>query len=68
VPYAIGLGALTGLLSLLPGGTFATTLAGTIWLVAHGESAAAIGMLLWGVLLVGSLVLAMHRTGPPNSS
>jgi predicted PurR-regulated permease PerM len=55
VPYAVGFGALTAFLSLLPGGTLATTLAATIWLAAQGHRGAAVGMLLWGVLLVGTL-------------
>jgi predicted PurR-regulated permease PerM len=55
VPYAVGLGALTAFLSLLPGGTFATTLAATVWLGVRGDHAAAIGMLLWGLLIVGTL-------------
>jgi predicted PurR-regulated permease PerM len=55
VPYAIGLGALTGLLSFVPGGTLATALGGTIYLAAQGHTGSAVGMLLWGVLLVGSL-------------
>ena len=55
VPYAIGLGVLTGLLSFVPGGTLATALGGTIYLAAQGQSGSAVGMLLWGVLLVGSL-------------
>jgi predicted PurR-regulated permease PerM len=55
VPYAVGLGALTGLLSLLPGGTFATALGASLWLVAQHQNASAIGMMLWGVLFVGTL-------------
>jgi predicted PurR-regulated permease PerM len=55
VPYAVGLGALTALLSLLPGGTAATTLGATLWLATQHGIAPAIGMLLWGVLLVGTL-------------
>jgi predicted PurR-regulated permease PerM len=55
VPYAIGLAASTAFLSILPGGTAVTTLAATLWLVAQDEKGAAIGMALWGVLLVGTL-------------
>jgi predicted PurR-regulated permease PerM len=55
VPYAIGLGALTSLLAFLPGGTFATTLAAVAWLAMEGGRASAVGMLLWGVLVVGTL-------------
>ena len=55
VPYAVGLGALTAFLSFLPGGTFATALAATLWLVAQGRTGPAVGMALWGVLLVGTL-------------
>jgi len=55
VPYAIGLGALTSLLSFLPGGTLATTLAAAAWLGMQGGRASAVGMLLWGVLVVGTL-------------
>jgi predicted PurR-regulated permease PerM len=55
VPYAMGIGALTSFLSLLPGGTLATTLAATLWLALQGRTAPAVGMLLWGVLLVGTL-------------
>jgi predicted PurR-regulated permease PerM len=56
VPYAAGLAALTALLSLLPGGTAVTTLGATLWLAAaQGERGLAVAMLLWGLLLVGTL-------------
>jgi predicted PurR-regulated permease PerM len=55
VPYAVGLGALTGFLSILPGGTFATSLGASLWLLAQHHTASAVGMILWGTLLVGTL-------------
>jgi predicted PurR-regulated permease PerM len=55
VPYAVGLSALTALLSFLPGGTGITTLGASLWLVSAGHVGAAVGMASWGVLLVGTL-------------
>lgn len=55
VPYAIALGALTALTSFLPGGTLFVWGGATLYLLAIGNNAMAIGMLLWGVLLVGSI-------------
>jgi predicted PurR-regulated permease PerM len=55
VPYAIGLGALTGFISLLPGGTFIVTLGATAWLVVKGHTPQAVGMLVWGLVVVGTL-------------
>lgn len=55
MPYAIGLGALTSLLSFLPGGTLVITVAAAAWLGVQGERASAAGMLLWGLLVVGPL-------------
>ena len=55
VPYVVGIAALTGFLSLLPGGTAIPTLAASFWLAAHDERGYAVAMLLWGVLLVGTL-------------
>jgi len=55
VPYPIALGALTALTSFLPGGTLFVWGSATLYLFATGENALATGMLLWGVLLVGSI-------------
>ncbi len=55
VPYAVGLSALTALLSFLPGGTFVVSVGAASWLFTHGQTGNAIGMALWGLVLVGSL-------------
>jgi predicted PurR-regulated permease PerM len=71
VPYAVGLGVLTGFLSFLPGGTFVTTVGAIVWLFSQGHTGAAIGMALWGFLLVGTLdgwlrPLLISRSGSGN--
>ncbi len=55
VPYAVGLSALTALLSFIPGGTFVATVGAAGWLLTHDQTGSAIGMAIWGVVLVGSL-------------
>ena len=67
VPYAIGLGALTSLLSFLPGGTLLTTLGAAAWLAMHGGRASAGGMLLWGLLVVGTLGSLAQPLASPDA-
>ncbi len=55
VPYAVGLSALTALLSFLPGGTLVATVGAASWLFTHDQTGSAIGMAVWGLVLVGSL-------------
>jgi predicted PurR-regulated permease PerM len=55
VPYPIALGALTALMSFVPGGTFFVWGGATVYLFAIGEKALSLGMLLWGAILVGSI-------------
>jgi len=55
VPYPVALGALTAFTSFLPGGTLFVWGGATLYLFATGENTLAVGMLLWGSLLVGSI-------------
>jgi predicted PurR-regulated permease PerM len=71
VPYAVGLSVLTAFLSFLPGGTFLTTAGSALWLFSQGRTGAAVGMALWGFLLVGTLdgwlrPLLISRSGTGN--
>lgn len=53
VPYAIAWGFLAILLALLPiGGAAAVWISGVVWLYFQGENIAAIGLAVWGTLLV----------------
>lgn len=54
VPSPIALGAATTALSFVPGGSAAVSLLSALWLGIHGKLAAAIGLAIWGVLIVGS--------------
>jgi predicted PurR-regulated permease PerM len=55
LPYPAALGGLTTVFSFLPGGPALVWIPGAIWLAARGETGAAVGVVLWGALLVGSL-------------
>lgn len=55
VPGPAALGALTSVLSFLPAGPVLVWAGAAIWLFVAGETARAIGMALWGTLLVSSV-------------
>lgn len=55
LPYPAALGGLTTVFSFLPGGPALVWIPAAIWLAAHGETGAAVGVVVWGALLVGSL-------------
>ncbi len=55
VPNAVALGAGTVVLSFLPGGGGALSLASAVWLAFQERFSAAIGLALWGVLVVASV-------------
>ena len=55
VPFAVLLGALTMIVSFVPGGQFVVWGAASAWLFLQGETGNGIGMVLWGVLIISSL-------------
>ena len=55
VGSAVALGVATMLLSFLPGGGGAISLAAAAWLLLQGHTGAAIGLALWTVLVVSSV-------------
>lgn len=55
VPNAVALGGATVVLSFLPGGGSALTLGAAVWLGFQGHLVAAIGLGLWGLLVVASV-------------
>lgn len=55
VPAPILLGVITGLLALVPYGTTLVIAPAVLWLVFEGELIAAVGLLLWGTLIVASM-------------
>jgi predicted PurR-regulated permease PerM len=55
VPSPVALGALTSVGSFLPGGPVLIWGGAALWLFASGHLGAAIGMALWGALLVSSI-------------
>jgi predicted PurR-regulated permease PerM len=54
VPSPTALGALTAVLSFVPGGAVAPTLGGVIWLAASGHTTAAVLLGIW-MVVVGSI-------------
>lgn len=54
VPFAVLLGGLTALLSILPFGTSLPWIGAAIYLVASAEYVRAILLALWGMLIIGS--------------
>lgn len=55
VPSPIALGALTSLFAFLPGGVVIVWGGATIWLWSAGHTGAAIGMIIWGLVPIGSI-------------
>jgi predicted PurR-regulated permease PerM len=55
VPFPVALGALTSILSFVPGGPVLVWGGASLWLLMSGSTGMAVGMALWGVLLVSSL-------------
>jgi predicted PurR-regulated permease PerM len=55
VPSPVALGALTALLAFLPGGVVLVWGGAAIWLYSTGHPGATIGMVLWGLVPVGSI-------------
>jgi predicted PurR-regulated permease PerM len=55
VPSPVALGALTALLAFVPGGVVLVWGGAAIWLWSTGHSWAAIGMVIWGMLPIGSI-------------
>jgi len=55
VPFPVALGALTAILSFVPGGPVLIWGGASLWLLMSGALGAAAGMALWGLLLVSSL-------------
>jgi predicted PurR-regulated permease PerM len=55
VPAPILLGIVTGLLALVPYGTSVVMVPAALWLLFEGETLAAMGLLLWGTLIVASV-------------
>ncbi len=55
VPNSVALGAATVVLSFVPGGGGALTLASAVWLGFHGHWLAAILLALWALLVVSSV-------------
>jgi len=55
VPFAVLLGALTMIVSFVPGGQFVVWGVAAAWLFLQGETGNGIGMVLWGALVITSL-------------
>jgi predicted PurR-regulated permease PerM len=55
VPSAVFLGFVTALLSLVPAGPALVWIGASLWLWSQGEVGHAIGMAIWGALLVSSI-------------
>jgi predicted PurR-regulated permease PerM len=55
VPSAVFLGFATALFSLIPAGPALIWIGASVWLWAQGSLGAAIGMAIWGALLVSSI-------------
>lgn len=55
VPYPVILGAATTLLSFVPGGQTLVWAGAAAWLFGTGSTGEGIGMVVWGVVVVGSL-------------
>jgi len=55
VPSPIALGALTALLAFVPGGVVLVWGGAAIWLWSSGHVGAAIGMVVWGLVPIGSI-------------
>jgi predicted PurR-regulated permease PerM len=55
VPFPVALGALTAILSFVPGGPVVVWAGASIWLLMGGSTGAAAGMALWGLVMVSSL-------------
>ena len=55
VPDAVALGAVTTVVSLLPAGTVVMWVGAVIWLFFQNEIWNAVGMTIWGLVLVGTI-------------
>jgi len=55
VSSPVALGAVAALISVLPGGAGAVSVAAAAWLALSGRWIAAAGLALWGLLVVGSM-------------
>lgn len=55
VPFAVLLGAVTMIVSFVPGGQFVVWGSAAAWLFLQGDTGYGIGMVLWGVLVISSL-------------
>jgi predicted PurR-regulated permease PerM len=55
VPFAVALGALTSILSFVPAGPVLVWGGAALWLLASDQQGAALGMALWGILVVSSV-------------
>jgi predicted PurR-regulated permease PerM len=55
VPFPVPLGALTAILSFVPAGPVLIWAGASVWLFMGGSTGAAIGMAIWGLVMVSSL-------------
>lgn len=55
VPLPVALGALTAVISFVPGGTVAVWAPAALWLLFSGSPLAAFGLALWGALVVSTV-------------
>lgn len=55
VPFAVLLGAVTMIVSFVPGGQFLVWGLASVWLFFQGETGYGVGMVLWGVLVISTL-------------
>jgi predicted PurR-regulated permease PerM len=55
VPFPVPLGVLTSILSFVPAGPVFVWAGAAVWLLMSGSTGAAVGMAIWGLVLVSSL-------------
>lgn len=55
IPHAVLWGTLAAAIALLPAGTTVVLVPGALWLLATGNIFGAVGVLIWGALIVGTI-------------